>query len=279
MMMSRTKAESQSLPGCSDRCGNITIPYPFVIEEDCYLSREYKVNCTTLRLPITGFKLLDISLDGLMHGLLPMTYACYNSTHKLSRSNSVIWTDKFLVSSTMNLLTTVGCDTRANIVSMDGEDSITIVATKRKCNSLYDCSFVFKWAVGNGDCEYSQKDKTSYICKENSVCIDARDFGYNCHYAPGYRGNPYLPNGCQVVIEWTVGHNDCKHSQQDKRRYVCKENSVCIDSQINGGYNCRCAPGYQGNPYLPNGCQVTIARAPSVRAVEKSFRMMEVKVT
>ncbi|KAJ0751272.1 putative protein kinase RLK-Pelle-WAK-LRK10L-1 family [Helianthus annuus] len=40
VILSRTK--SQSLPRCSDKCGNITIPYPFGIEEDCYLDTVYR---------------------------------------------------------------------------------------------------------------------------------------------------------------------------------------------------------------------------------------------
>ncbi|KAI3820272.1 hypothetical protein L1987_07816 [Smallanthus sonchifolius] len=90
---------------------------------------------------------------------------------------------------------------------------------------------VFKWAVGNGDCEYSQKDKPSHICKENSVCIDATDFGYNCHCAPGYRGNPYLPNGCQDFNECEGALNDCIYG--------------CVNT--NGSYNCSCPFGKSGD--------------------------------
>lgn len=31
-----------------------------------------------------------------------------------------------------------------------------------------------------------------------------------------------------------------------------KNSSVCVN--IDGGYECRCAPGYTGNPDSPHGC-------------------------
>ncbi|RLM61181.1 hypothetical protein C2845_PM14G09950 [Panicum miliaceum] len=40
----------------------------------------------------------------------------------------------------------------------------------------------------------------------------------------------------------------------DTRRVLCKsEHSVCAAGNL--GYTCQCQDGYDGNPYLPNGCQ------------------------
>ncbi|KAJ0790726.1 putative wall-associated receptor kinase, galacturonan-binding domain-containing protein [Helianthus annuus] len=136
VILSRTK--SQSLPRCSDKCGNITIPYPFGIEEDCYLDIFYRVNCTTLSLYGSPFTLVDISLDGFLRGVLPtLAYSCYNSTHKLSGSDLRIWTSKFYISSKMNLLTTVGCDARADIMTINDVDYITGGASRSRCIGLH----------------------------------------------------------------------------------------------------------------------------------------------
>ncbi|GJY71354.1 wall-associated receptor kinase 2-like protein [Tanacetum coccineum] len=52
-----------------------------------------------------------------------------------------------------------------------------------------------------------------------------------------------------VVIDWVIGHD-----RNFSRATKCKENSECHDAD-GGGYHCRCNQGYEGNPYLDQGCQ------------------------
>ena len=60
-------------------------------------------------------------------------------------------------------------------------------------------SAVLDWAVDNHTCQEAHKNPTSYACKaENSECVESNHgVGYLCKCLPGFRGNPYLVNGCQ----------------------------------------------------------------------------------
>lgn len=58
---------------------------------------------------------------------------------------------------------------------------------------------VADWAVGTHTCQDAMKNASSYLCKSNySECRDAEvGPGYHCKCYSGYRGNPYVSNGCQ----------------------------------------------------------------------------------
>ncbi|CAB4263026.1 unnamed protein product [Prunus armeniaca] len=49
-----TAALPQALPGYQEKCGNLTIPYPFGIGKGCYMAGEYfNLTCNTSTVPPT----------------------------------------------------------------------------------------------------------------------------------------------------------------------------------------------------------------------------------
>ncbi|XP_024977073.1 wall-associated receptor kinase 2-like [Cynara cardunculus var. scolymus] len=204
-----------------------------------------------------------------MRGFLPMGYRCYNKTRGLiSASEPRIALSRFPISSTHNLLTAVGCDTRANIKAYEGEDYITGCLSMTGCDGLTNGS-----CLGMGCSQVPVPyDLTSFRIHAQSNTGKVGKWSYNnCTYAFLVEKDRYtfvetdLDNmrnrSFPVVLEWSVGNTSCKIAQMNKTTHLCKENSVCYDDSIisfnqgSQGYRCKCAQGYQGNPYLPNGCQ------------------------
>ncbi|WMV45165.1 hypothetical protein MTR67_038550 [Solanum verrucosum] len=57
-----------------------------------------------------------------------------------------------------------------------------------------------------------------------------------------------------LVLDWVIGEETCEIAKRNSTTYVCKSNnSDCLDNSIS--YRCSCMQGYDGNPYLKDGCQ------------------------
>jgi hypothetical protein len=58
-----------------------------------------------------------------------------------------------------------------------------------------------------------------------------------------------------VVIEWVAQTETCENAQGNKSSYACGINTNCYYSDNGQGYRCACNAGFEGNPYLEQGCQ------------------------
>ncbi|KAL6332304.1 hypothetical protein AAG906_004867 [Vitis piasezkii] len=105
-------------------------------------------------------------------------------------------------------------------------------------NKTYFYPAILNWAIGNKSCQEARK-RSDYACGSNSRCVDSdQGSGYKCRCSQGYRGNPYLQDGCIV-------HGPKQHSLQ--------KGAVCINTY--GGYYCACPPGYHSHDSQPeHGC-------------------------
>ncbi|XP_010277641.1 PREDICTED: wall-associated receptor kinase 2-like [Nelumbo nucifera] len=137
----------QAKPNCPDKCGNITVPYPFGLGHDpnCYRDG-FKLSCnhtfTPPKLLIASadtiifeatdqdgvykevadrvLEVKEISLlQGQLHVYSFMDYNCYNHSLFVSPNKSSIvmdlWDTPFTYSDTRNMFTVIGCDSQASI--------------------------------------------------------------------------------------------------------------------------------------------------------------------
>ncbi|XVF19751.1 hypothetical protein REPUB_Repub11eG0137800 [Reevesia pubescens] len=103
---------------------------------------------------------------------------------------------------------------------------------------------ILDWTIGNQTCKEARKDRENYACKENSACVDQENgSGYLCKCLDGFKGNPYLSNGCQDI-------NECETLK------LC--NSTCHN--LVGSYNCSCPEGFEGDGWKNGtGCSLMVS--------------------
>ncbi|KAH7678068.1 Non-specific serine/threonine protein kinase protein [Dioscorea alata] len=256
---------------CPDKCGTLTIPFPFGLTDGCYLSG-FKIRCNTTFNPPQAFldnanhvPVLNISEDVLIISNRVAGRNCQGIGTQTKFNQSRPYT----FSSTRNMFTAIGCDTLA--IFSAGNNSDYLAGCVSMCTNL--SSIINGSCSGHGCCQtsipsglkrfdislstISDKIRHNYSQNGSKYCskaflVDKDQFVFNTSFI--YSDHlESLP----VVLDWAIGNKTCEVARRSEH-YACKqENTRCVDS-INGqGYRCSCQEGFQGNPYLPlpSGCQ------------------------
>ncbi|TYG99820.1 hypothetical protein ES288_A10G226200v1 [Gossypium darwinii] len=281
-----TSVAAQAKPGCQSKCGNISIPYPFGTSNGCYMSRDFFINCDTSFNPPKAFlsdtglelQVLNISLDD---GSLriqyhrSVDYDCYNSSGPTSYDTSMFLHRKFSISYSRNKFTAIGCDTIAYINGFSGPDSSNIVF---KAKNFSTGCLTFCGDVGdviNGSCSgigccqtAIPRGMQAYFFNFTTLQSHSTVLRFNpCSYGFLVEDGVYTFSTSDLsnidfnkrkyplILDWAIGDQTCEEAKMDPKNYACKQNSACIDPESGPGYLCKCNDGFQGNPYLCNGCQ------------------------
>ncbi|PON50286.1 Wall-associated receptor kinase, galacturonan-binding domain containing protein [Parasponia andersonii] len=203
-----SRATDQAFPCCRDSCGNLTVPYPFGLGNNCSLEEKFNVACdepTRTPIPYLGTENLPITDISLCHGELQVLQTaaadCYDQTGV--RTNTSITPQiqlshsKFTVSATKTssplLVVTLtwflyrdanGLRTSISglLVPAPAEESTRFNLTNKGLQHFgvkQDLPLVLDWRIGNLSCA-DAKTTTKFACKANSDCVnpDAGSVGY-----------------------------------------------------------------------------------------------------
>ncbi|KAG2303462.1 hypothetical protein Bca52824_032113 [Brassica carinata] len=255
----------QPSPTCQTKCGNVSIEFPFGISAGCYYAGHdsFNLTCnkTTNELFFGNMQVINISHSGELRILKSTSFTCYNSKNNTDVLFYTTTLSNFTLSN-KNRFTAVGCNTYAFMTTLDGDRNYST-----GCLSLCDST-----PKENGLCSGEGCCQTSVPKRSKRFRIRSRRFDretsvsdFNpCFYAFLVEEGRFNFSPSQdlqnlrnvtkfpVVLDWSIGGQTC---QQVGNTSICGHNSVCLDSTTRAGYNCKCKDGYDGNPYLPEGCR------------------------
>ncbi|XP_059640622.1 wall-associated receptor kinase-like 2 [Cornus florida] len=260
-------ASSASLarPGCADKCGNITIPYPFGIGAGCYGNQSFEVTCDKSFNPPKPFittnnlEVRYIDLWGFVDIYHPvLAYNCPNGTnvHRLANLPSPFW-----FSESNNVFTATGCNNLALIMSQDQQiiggcaslcDNSNSTA-RGSCYGIKCCQTTIPPSLNFINASLSNFDSknTTNLSKDckYAFIVDENWFNY-------ILGDPFEIQGMEsvpAVLAWGMD-GECNRSVPASNT-LCGANAVCTRTTRNSNftYACYCKIG-KGNPYLSDGC-------------------------
>ncbi|KAF8024771.1 hypothetical protein BT93_F1829 [Corymbia citriodora subsp. variegata] len=243
---------------------------------DCYFKEEsdsfliFCDNSTDLPTPYmssrsSNFQILNISIENNQMSVTTFVAKdCYTSSGVSSQKNDPSLTLAiFPISPAKNMFIAVGCDTHAVFRGQQG--SMYATGCLSSCGNISDV--INGSCSGIGCCETSiPRDAHRYNISVTSYNNHSGIWGFNpCGYAfvaeDGFfsfsTGDLYkLPfDVVPIVLDWLIPNETCDDAKKNTTTYMCQENSNCTDAENGNGYQCNCLEGFQGNPYLRNGCQ------------------------
>ncbi|XP_021801441.1 wall-associated receptor kinase 2-like isoform X2 [Prunus avium] len=268
------QALPQALPGCQDKCGNLTVPYPFGITDGCQKEGFPFFTCNTSTQPpnllwdgdsiVSNFSLAE----GEMQWQQYISQDCYDKQGFKTFNNNP-WVElpsPFTVSNTKNKFIAVGCDTYAFFTGYRGDDQLitgclTLCDTldsvdQESCSGVGCCQTNIPIGLKNTtltlDSYYNHTDVWSFNPCSYAFFVEEGHFSFSNKSFDELKNKDTLP----VILNWAIGDEEDPCDEAQKRQdFVCKGNSTCVNPINRSGYICRCLQGYQGNPYHPDGCQ------------------------
>ncbi|XP_004295468.1 PREDICTED: wall-associated receptor kinase 2-like [Fragaria vesca subsp. vesca] len=280
----------QALPGCSGHCGNLTVPYPFGIGDGCYLEPRFNLTCNESTQPPTllwgeGIITTNISvLEGEMQILAYIANDCYDQQGyqtEAMRNSPLLWVNPpFTISGTRNRFVAVGYDTYAIFTGYrhypndhsryvagcmsisDSLDNTTTAAGNELCSGIGCCTTSVPNGLKNRTIELNSYYNHTYVWNFNpcsyAFIVEEGKFTFNPTTSfQQLDDTEMLP----MILDWEIADGSCAQAQK-RPDYACKAHSECVNRTIDintkpTGYYCKCKQGYEGNPYLPDGCQDT----------------------
>lgn len=148
---------------CSRSCGNISVPFPFGLEEGCFARKLFQLNCTNASSSSLQFDdEHQVAYINISEGLVGIRYTSWYEQLEFK-----VYVPK-----------------QPDLYVGSGESSSV------------------KWAVANLTCLEAKQNYSGYACVSiNSTCLGVNStddyIGYRCSCTLGFQGNPYIQDGCQ----------------------------------------------------------------------------------
>ncbi|KAM7497117.1 hypothetical protein LguiA_021531 [Lonicera macranthoides] len=260
-------------PNCEDRCGDVSIPYPFGIGANCSATKSFTITCmTSFKVPKPfidvgiNLEVLEISLlDGTIRVEIPVITSNCN---KRSNEGLIVNLSSTPFSfSDSNRLTAMGCD----ILALLNDQEMVIGGCMSFCNKTNFDEMMGCYGI---NCCQTKIPPSLKVINVSMQAIDPKKNDGFCRHAFmvdqewfNGRRNPFVVQSMKnvpVVLDWVKHGGPCESFEENNVSWganylrdnstnnassLCGLNATCSTMGL-----CSCDDGFFGNPYLLKGC-------------------------
>ncbi|KAB1223172.1 Wall-associated receptor kinase-like 2 [Morella rubra] len=212
---------------CQDRCGNVSIPYPFGMgAPHCYLDEWFAIDCDVTEptgsrksfLRNYGIEVLKIQLDsstGLVKVIMGGSMSVCDETESVNASdcNGINCCQTAIPSGLGKFFNLTVKPINDGKVEESVRSAFLVDTEWFKENFRmpipddYTVALAIQWQINSslfnslglsGNAEGSSTSPT-YHCSNQTAFGNNRSLAFICSCKRGYEGNPYLPEGCQML--------------------------------------------------------------------------------
>ncbi|CAD6272681.1 unnamed protein product [Miscanthus lutarioriparius] len=281
-------ATNVALPGCLSKCGEVSVPYPFGVGAGCYYEG-FMLTCDETHSPPklflgnTSAVVLNISLH---HGRLDIDngIASLTGRNPYSMNWGVPLDDSiFALSSFWNNFFVMGCGFKFQVMLPDSENMIVMcnssclngqpaVATDGTCSGVGCCEASLPGSSNMYSIKLdplgAENGTTEQPFNASFVIAEKEWWNTNNHgmllqkavsdglVTPWGIPGSAPPLQIKAGGKWNFRNLSCADARRSSDYGCLSSNSYCHDhwNGESSGYICRCKHGYEGNPYITNGC-------------------------